>query len=91
MQYEITIKPQAIKDGRKIPGKILKRIFENIAEIGNDLHGDIKQLTNFNPEYQLREELQDFEDMRDLREAKEKEKNSRGMSLSEAKKELNIR
>jgi hypothetical protein len=39
---------------------------------------------------QLENELQNFEDLKNLREAKKKEKNVPGLSLSEAKKKLNI-
>ena len=54
MNYQIEIKPQAIKDGKKIPKNILKRIFEKIELLSNDLQGNIKHLTNFSPEYRLR-------------------------------------
>jgi len=39
---------------------------------------------------QIQEELLDFEDLKDLREAKNKEQNVKGLSFSEAKKELKI-
>jgi len=39
---------------------------------------------------QIQKELQDFEDLKDLREAKEKEKDVKGSTLLEAKKELGI-
>ncbi len=39
---------------------------------------------------EIQDALMDFEDLKDLREAKSKEKDSRGMSLSEARRELNI-
>ncbi len=39
---------------------------------------------------QIQEELLDFEDLKDLRAAKNKEQNVKGLSLSEAKKELKI-
>ena len=54
MIYKIEIKPKAIKDGKKIPRNILKRIFEKIEILQNDLEGDVKHLTNFTPEYRLR-------------------------------------
>ena len=54
MNYQIEIKPQAIKDGKKIPKNILKRIFEKIELLSNDLQGNVKHLTNFSPEYRLR-------------------------------------
>ena len=39
---------------------------------------------------QIQEELLDFEDLKDLREAKNIEQNVKGLSFSEAKKELKI-
>ncbi|MCK4983699.1 MAG: type II toxin-antitoxin system RelE/ParE family toxin [Victivallaceae bacterium] len=54
MQYKVKIKPQAIKDGKKIPKKTLKLIFEKIELLENNLQGDVKHLTNFTPEYRLR-------------------------------------
>ena len=54
MQYEIRFKPQAIKDGKKIGRTELLKIFEKIEGLKNNLHGNIKKLTNFTPEYRLR-------------------------------------
>ena len=54
MQYEIRFKPRSLKDGRKIEKKTLARIFEKISALENDLFGDVKRLTNFEPEYRLR-------------------------------------
>jgi mRNA interferase RelE/StbE len=54
MQYQIRFKPRALKDGKKIPNRELARIFEKIKLLENDLRGDIKQLTDFYPEYRLR-------------------------------------
>ncbi len=39
---------------------------------------------------QIQTELQDYEDLKDLRAAKDKEKDVTGLSLSEARKQLNI-
>ena len=54
MQYKINIKPQAIKDSKKIPRETLKRIFSKIELLADDLEGDVKRLSNFTPEYRLR-------------------------------------
>ena len=54
MLNKIEIKPQVVKDGRKIPKTDLLRIFEKINLLKNDLQGDVKHLTNFTPEYRLR-------------------------------------
>ncbi len=54
MQYQIEVKPQAIKDGKKIPKIQLQRIFDKIDALQDNLAGDVKRLTNFTPEYRLR-------------------------------------
>ncbi len=54
MKYEIQIKPQAIKDGKRIPKNDLTKIFEKIERLKDGLQGNVKQLTNFSPEYRLR-------------------------------------
>ena len=54
MTYEIEFKPKSIKDGRKIPKPELENIVNKIELMKTDLHGDVKKLTNFTPEYRLR-------------------------------------
>ena len=54
VQYAIEIKPQAIKDGKKIPRDVLRRIIDKIEQLSDDLHGEVKRLTHFTPEYRLR-------------------------------------
>jgi mRNA interferase RelE/StbE len=54
MRYKIEFKPQAIKDGKKIPTNNLKRIFEKIESLQDNLSGDVKHLSNHEPEYRLR-------------------------------------
>jgi mRNA interferase RelE/StbE len=54
MRYKVELKPQAVKDGKKIPKQQLRRIFEKIDLLQNDLTGDVKRLTDFTPEYRLR-------------------------------------
>lgn len=54
MTYEIEFKPKSIKDGRKIPDPELENIVDKIEMMKIDLHGDVKKLTNFTPEYRLR-------------------------------------
>ncbi len=54
MMYQVKIKPKALKDCKSIEKKILKQVFDRIEKLSNDLHGDVKKLTNFTPEYRLR-------------------------------------
>ena len=54
MTYEIEFKPKSIKDGKKIPKPELENIVDKIEMMKTDLHGDVKKLTNFTPEYRLR-------------------------------------
>ena len=43
-----------MKDLKKIPFELRRRIVKKIEEMGDDLAGDVKQLTNTTPEYRLR-------------------------------------
>ncbi|MFQ5455372.1 MAG: type II toxin-antitoxin system RelE/ParE family toxin [Nitrospirota bacterium] len=54
MLYKIEFKPQSLKDGGKTPKKDLKRIFEKIEALKENMFGDVKHLTNTEPEYRLR-------------------------------------
>ncbi len=54
MEYKITFKPRAIKDGKSIDRGRLKLIFSKIDLLSDNLQGDVKKLTNFTPEYRLR-------------------------------------
>ncbi len=54
MIYKIEIKPRAIKDLKKIDKSNAKLIAKKIKEMENNLGGDVKQLTNYTPEYRLR-------------------------------------
>lgn len=54
MLYKIEFKPQSLKDGKKIPIKELERIFAKIEALQEDMSGDVKRLTNAEPEYRLR-------------------------------------
>lgn len=56
MRYTVELKPKAVKDLRSIPAADAGRILERLAELENDLSGDVKRLTNFTPEYRLRVE-----------------------------------
>ncbi len=54
MKYKIEFKPRALKDCRKIPKSQLTHIFEQIETMSGGLKGNVKQLTNFTPEYRLK-------------------------------------
>ena len=54
MKYEIEFKPRSLKDCKKIPRSDLGHIFNQIEDMSIDLKGDVKQLTNYTPEYRLK-------------------------------------
>jgi len=54
MKYNIELKPQAIKDLKRIPRIDVQRIFDGLEILGDGLIGDVKRLTNITPEYRLR-------------------------------------
>ena len=54
MQYEVLLKPKAIKDLASIPKDDANKIVEKLELARNNLSGEIKKLTNFEPNYRLR-------------------------------------
>jgi mRNA interferase RelE/StbE len=54
MHYSIEIARRARKDLKKLDAKTADRILVKIAEMESDLSGDVKRLTDFEPEYRLR-------------------------------------
>lgn len=54
MKYKIELKSKAFHDLKNINKIDQKRIIEKIDMLSNSLHGDVKKLTNFSPEYRLR-------------------------------------
>ncbi len=54
MEYEIELKPRAVKDLEALPRATQGRIVGKIEELRHDLAGDVKRLTNFTPEFRLR-------------------------------------
>ncbi|MCX7046945.1 MAG: type II toxin-antitoxin system RelE/ParE family toxin [Candidatus Sumerlaeota bacterium] len=54
MQYQIKLKPKAIKDLSRIPAKDRERVWLALETIEDNLRGDVKRLTNFTPEFRLR-------------------------------------
>ena len=54
MKYDLRFKPRSVKDLKKLPAELRRRIIEKVEEVTEDLTGDVKQLTNSTPEYRLR-------------------------------------
>ena len=52
--YQVEFKPRAIKDLKALPSAEHRRVISKLEALQNDLGGDVKQLTNFTPEYRLR-------------------------------------
>jgi mRNA interferase RelE/StbE len=52
--YTIELNRRAIKDLRDIAAAERRRIVARIEALADDLAGDVKRLTHFTPEYQLR-------------------------------------
>lgn len=53
MQYDVELKPRARKDLQRIAKRDATEIVDALNELKNNLHGDVKRLTNFTPEYRL--------------------------------------
>jgi mRNA interferase RelE/StbE len=51
---KVELKPQAIKDLRGLQKQEAARIATKLAELENELSGNVKRLNNFTPEYRLR-------------------------------------
>lgn len=54
MVYTIVFKPQATKDLKRMSTDHASRVVARIEAMSIDLHGDVKRLTDFTPEYRLR-------------------------------------
>lgn len=54
MKYKIDFKPRATKDLRSVNRSDAQRILEKIRAMENDLAGNAKHLTDFEPQYRLR-------------------------------------
>jgi mRNA interferase RelE/StbE len=54
MEYQVEIKPRAVKDLKGLPLKDARQILEKVEAMQQDLAGDVKRLTNHTPEYRLR-------------------------------------
>ena len=54
MKYKIEFKPRATKDLRLVNRDDAQRILAKIRAMENDLAGNVKHLTEFEPQYRLR-------------------------------------
>jgi len=54
MKYKIEFKPRSTKDLRAINNDDARKILVKVRELENDLIGDVKRLTDFEPQYRLR-------------------------------------
>jgi mRNA interferase RelE/StbE len=54
MEYRLEYKPQAVRDLRALDRQVRSRVQEKIEAMAHDLAGDVKRLTNFEPQYRLR-------------------------------------
>ena len=54
MEYDIRLKPRAVKDLAALEERERKRIVAALEKLQDNLLGDVKRLTNFTPEYRLR-------------------------------------
>ena len=54
MKYDLRFKPRSLKDLRRFPANQQRRVIEKIERMSENLAGDVRQLTNFTPEYRLR-------------------------------------
>jgi len=58
MAFQIEFKPKAVKDMDKLPPALAARVVKKLESLRSGLRGaDVKRLTNFSPEYPLREGL----------------------------------
>ncbi len=54
MKYKIEFKPRAMKDLRAINRDDAERILVKVRAMENNLAGNVKHLTDFEPQYRLR-------------------------------------
>ena len=54
MKYKIEFKPRAKKDLRAVSASDVNRILLKVQMMENDLAGDVKRLSDFEPQYRLR-------------------------------------
>ncbi len=55
MKYRVEIKKRAVKDLKRLNSDDVSRIVEKMRQMEDNLSGDVKKITNFTPEYRLRD------------------------------------
>jgi len=54
MRYRVELKPKAEKDLKGLAPAVRGRVVERLLWLEDDLHGDVKRLSNHFPEYRMR-------------------------------------
>jgi mRNA interferase RelE/StbE len=54
VKYRVTLKPKAEKDLKVMSVQDRRRVVERLRLLEDDLSGDVKRLTNHQPEYRMR-------------------------------------
>lgn len=55
MKYQVELKPMAVKDLKSIAPNEASKVITRLEALQDDMKGDVKRLTNFFPEYRMRE------------------------------------
>jgi len=53
-QYQVELKPKAVKDLKSLPKADQARVAIRLQAMENNLEGDVKRLTNHSPEFRMR-------------------------------------
>jgi len=53
-QYQVELKPKAVKDLNSLPKADQTRVAIRLQALENNLEGDVKRLTNHSPEFRMR-------------------------------------
>ena len=54
MRYDLEFRPSALRDLKKLPPDVARRVLAKIASLRDDLKGDVKRLHGAEPGYRLR-------------------------------------
>jgi mRNA interferase RelE/StbE len=53
-QYQVELKPRAVKDLKSLPKADQEKVAIRLQAMENNLEGDVKRLTNHTPEFRMR-------------------------------------